>query len=212
MIDVAVHYWNFLWIPKGRGMGRHGRFMCWLELKFKSDVLFMCWLDIKFESDGVDRNCQEIWKTTKTVCYECIHLLVVLLLCCCPNLLHSPCCAEPIAILLFIYLTHWCVEVNICIQEGHLGTLQFVIQGFGTKEQTFSISKPTSQVKKQCFAVIATYISSAEAIFVDESCSCRYDFNKLHFTFKCEGYTWRISMQCLMHFVSVLDKHPLSKG
>jgi hypothetical protein len=34
----------------------------------------------------------------------------------------------------------------------------------------------------------------------------------LHFTFKCEGYTWRISMQCFMHFVSLLDKHPLSKG
>ena len=114
----------------------------------------------------------------------CSSFLVVLLLCCCPNLLHSPCCAEPIAILRFIYLTHWCVEVNICIQEGHLGTLQFVIQGFGTKEQTFSISKPTSQVKKQCFAVIATYISSAEAIFVAESCSCCYGFNKLHFYFQ----------------------------
>ena len=89
-----------------------------------------------------------------------------------------------------LYILHIGVlKLIFCIQEGHLGTLQFVIQGFGTKEQTFSISKPTSQVKKQCFAVIATYISSAEAIFVAESCSCRYDFNKLHFTFKCEGYT-----------------------
>ena len=89
-----------------------------------------------------------------------------------------------------LYILHIGVlKLVFFIQEGHLGTLKFVIQGFGTKEQTFSISKPTSQAKKQCFAVIATYFSSAEAIFVAESCSCRYDFNKLHFTFKCEGYT-----------------------
>ena len=31
----------------------------------------------------------------------------------------------------------------------------------------------------------------------------------LHLTFKCEDYIWCISMQCLMHFVSMLDNHPL---
>ena len=47
-----------------------------------------------------------------------------------------------------------------------------------------------------------------ETIIVVESWNSCYIL-KLHLTFKCEDYIWCISMQCLMHFVSVLDNHPL---
>ena len=179
-----------------RGMQWHERFMCWLEMKF--------------ESDDLDWNCQQLWKTTKPVCYECIHCR--LFICC--IVFHTCYICHAVlkfAVLLYKSYTFGVLKLIFCIQERHLGTLHFVFQDYGTRELTFSMFKSTFQVKKQCFAAITTYISSAKAIFVTEFCSCCYILNKLHITFKCEGYTWCISMQCLMHFASVLDKHPLSE-
>ena len=150
---------------------------------------FMCWLE-SLSQDGVDRNCQQFWKTTTMVCYECIHchLFIAVLL----SILDTFCHAI-LSNCHIVYISYTCCELKFifCIQERHLGILWFVFQGYGTRELTFSILKSTFQVKKQYFAVIATYISSAETIIVVKSWNSCYTL-KLYLTFKCEDYIWCI--------------------
>ena len=126
-------------------------------------------------------------------------IVTCLLLCCCPYLIHFAMLSWEIAILLYISYTCWVLKLIFCIQERHLGILWFVFQGYGTRELTFSILKSTFQVKKQYFAVIATYISSAETTFGVESWNSCYIL-KLHLPFKYEDYIWCLSMQCFDAF------------
>ena len=157
------------------------------------------WCRLELSTVLKDNNDGLLWMHSLSLVYCCF---------CCPYLIHFAMLSWEIAVLLYISYTCWVLKLIFCIQERHLGILWFVFQGYGTRELTFSILKSTFQVKKQYFAVIATYISSAETTFVVESWNSCYIL-KLHLPFKYEDYIWCISMQCLMHFVSVLDNHPL---
>ena len=140
-------------------------------------------------------NCQQLWKITKTVCHDCIHYY---LFTCWIYVHNCYICYAMLNQLLYC----WCINLTqlMCwsyysyVQERHPAILQSVSRGDETIELKFHVLKSTSQVKEQCFAVIATYIPSAETILVTESCNSCYLLNKMHPTFKSEDYIWCISL------------------
>ena len=147
-----------------RGMQWHERFMCWLEMKF--------------ESDDLDWNCQQLWKTTKPVCYECIHCR--LFICC--IVFHT--CYTYHAVLKFAVLLHksytfGVLKLIFCIQERHWGILHFVFQGYGTRGLTIFH--------------IEVYIPREGEMFC---CYC-------NLYFKCKGYICYWVLQLLLYFEQV---------
>ena len=141
------------------------------------------------------------------VCYECIHchLFIAVLLSILDTFCHAILRNCRIAIYILQMLS---AEVNILHTgeaSGH--TMICISRLWDKRADIFHIE---------------VYIPSEEAIFC---CYCNLYFKckptfgveswnscyilKLHLPFKCEDYIWCISMQCLMHFVSVLDNHPL---
>jgi len=172
MIDIAVSYCNScesLWEEGWGDMEDSCVGLKWSS----SQMVFMCWLDMKFESDGVDRNCQQLWKTTTTVCYECIHchLFIAVLL----SILDTFCHAILNNCRIAIYILHMlCVEVHIL----HTGE--------ASGHPMICISRLWD--KRADIFHIEVYIPSEEAMFC---CYC-------NLYFKCRGHICYWVLQLLL--------------
>ena len=124
--------------------------------------------------DGVDWNCQQFWKTTTMVCYECIHchLFIAVLL----SILDTFCHAILRNCRIAIYILHMLsAEVNILHTgeaSGH--TMICISRLWDKRADIFHIE---------------VYIPSEEAIFC---CYC-------NLYFKCRDYIWCWVLKLLLY-------------
>ena len=77
---------------------------------------------MKFESDGLEIGIVNSFERQQRRFVMNVFIVIYIYLqSFCPYLLHLPCYAEPISVLLYVSYTFWCVEANILhTGERHL--------------------------------------------------------------------------------------------